>query len=315
MLLAIQLLVICWLQMTPSIGEGQQPSARQSTVPKNSATKKVAPTQSPSKKTLNVEDVTAMIQAGLSEDLIAAKIKKEGQVFDLTPDQMISLKKSGASDRLIKVMLDPSLDYEPPARPTEAPKATAPSQPPIETAPRVTGVSEPPRVDKDPIASTVPQQAGLYYLSNSSLLKIDLKTMASAKVAGRLGSVATLGIKSRKTNGYLIGPKAKSRVKETSPVFYVRLPEGLSIDEVVLVTMYVKSDRRELEVGSQGGIVGGKQGLRMEVMKPFDSKELAPQLYKISTSILGSGEYLFYLTGSGDSIKGIQGKGYDFGVE
>jgi hypothetical protein len=53
----------------------------------------------------------------------------------------------------------------------------------------------------------------------------------------------------------------------------------------------------------------------METMRPFENQELAPRLYKIATNILGRGEYLFYLVGSADTIKGIQGKGYDFGIE
>jgi len=146
-------------------------------------------------------------------------------------------------------------------------------------------------------------------------LRIDLKTMASSKVAGRLGHQLTLGIKSVKVNAYLIGPNAKTRMKDTSPVFYLRLPENYSIDEVILVSLYSKTDRRELEVSAMGGAVGAKQGLRMETMKPFDSQELAPRLYKIVTGIVGRGEYIFYLVGSADAMKGIQGKGYDFGVD
>lgn len=263
---------------------------------------------------LTVEQVVQLVQAGLSEDLVIAKIRKNGKAFNLSTEQLLQLKKSGASDNIIRLLMDPQ------AQPVAAPAPAAPAataQPPATkavTTPRITVVPEQPK-KQDTAASLVPEQAGLYYLNGPELIKIDLKTMASAKVAGRLGHHLTLGIKSIKTNAYLIGPSAKTRVKDTTPVFYVRLPESYSIDELVLVSLYAKPDRRELEVSAQKGAVGAKQGLRMEVIKPFETQELSPRLYKIATSIIGKGEYLFYLVGSADSIKGIQGKGYDFGVE
>jgi hypothetical protein len=36
-----------------------------------------------------------MLQAGLSEDLIVAKLRKENRVLDLSPEEMIKLKKLG----------------------------------------------------------------------------------------------------------------------------------------------------------------------------------------------------------------------------
>lgn len=256
---------------------------------------------------LSVDDIVALASAGISEDLIITKIKKNGKAFDLNTEQILQLKKAGVTNNVMKAMLDPGTD---PAAAAPAPAAVVPGA----VAPRVTAVPAKPK-EEDPVLSRLPAQAGMYCLRGGELVKIDLKTLASAKTAGRLGHTLTLGVKSVKTNAYLIGPSAKTRVQDTSPVFYVRLPEGTSIDEVALVSLYVKPDRRELEVSAKSGFVGSKQGLRMETMKPFESEELAPNVYKIATSILGRGEYLFYLVGSADQIKGIQGKGYDFSVQ
>ncbi len=218
----------------------------------------------------------------------------------------LSLKQAGISDRLLQFMIDPARAPQPAPPPGTPAPAPAPAPMPAPAAAPKNG---------DSIAEMIPQEPGMYYLRDSALVKMDLRTLASAKTAGRLGSIATLGIKSVKNNAYLIGPRAKTRLKETSPVFYARLPEGMSIDELVLVSLYVKEDRRELEVSARGGIVGSKQGLRMEVMKPIDTQELGSRLHKVTTRILGTGEYLFYIIGSADTIKGIQGKGYDFGVD
>lgn len=301
----------------------QTPAPAPAPVKKAAPAKKVAPAPAPAPvqqvkpqpiaNELTVEQVAQLVQVGLPEDMIIDKIKKNNRPFDLTTNQLLELKKAGASNNIIRLLMDPT------AQPVAAPAVVAPvapAPPAAETtpAPRVTPVPAQPK-QQDPVVSRVPEQAGMYYLNGSELLRIDLKTMASAKVAGRLGHQLSLGIKSIKTNAYLIGPSAKTRVKETSPTFYVRLAEGLSIDEVVLVSLYTKPDRRELEVSAQQGLVGAKQGLRMEVMKPIETQEVGPNLYKIATNILGKGEYLFYLVGSADTIKGIQGKGYDFGVE
>ena len=303
-----------------TIGYCQTPALAPAPVKKAAPAKKVAPVLAPApvQKTeskpvvneLTVEQVAQLVQVGLSEDMIIAKIRKNGKAFDLSTEQLLQLKRTGASDNIIRILMDPQ------ARLVVAPVApVTPALPAVEAVvPRVTPVPAQPKV-QDTAVSRVPEQAGVYYLNGTELLKIDLKTLASAKAAGRLGHIVTLGIKSVKTNAYLIGPGAKTRVKETSPSFYIRLAESFSIDEVVLVSLYAKPDRRELEVSAQQGLVGAKQGLRMEVMKPFESQEVGPRLYKIATNIIGKGEYLFYLVGSADTIKGIQGKGYDFGVE
>ncbi len=255
---------------------------------------------------LTNDSIIQLLKVGLGDDLIIAKIQKSKTNFDTSTSGLIALKQAGVSDRLLHIIMDPTSAPGAPAA-GAAPAAAGP-------APRNVEVPAQPKTG-DPVADSVPAESGLYYLRDSTIVRMDIRTLASAKVAGRIGHLATFGVKSVKNNAYLIGPSAKTRSKDTSPVFYARLPEGMSIDELVLVSLYVKSDRRELEVGAAGGIVGSKQGLRMEVMKPTESRELAPRFYKVATSILGRGEYLFYIIGSGDSIKGIQGKGYDFGID
>lgn len=282
-------------------------------------TPKITPVSAPAPKPaeLTVKNIIDFVEAGLSEDIIIAKIKKNNKAFDLSAEELLKLKGTKVSENVILLLMDPTA--QPKVAPPSPPLAASKPEPaPVTTlttmAPPIIAVPPQPK-KQDSVIAHVPEQAGMYYLNGTELVRVDLKTMASSKVAGRLGNKLTFGIKSVKTNAYLIGPSAKTRMKDTSPVFYLRLSENGNIDEVVLVSLYVKTDRRELEVSAVGGIVGSKQGLRMEVMKPFDSQELAPRLYKIVTSIIGRGEYLFYLVGSADAIKGVQGKGYDFGVD
>ncbi len=264
---------------------------------------------------LQNKDVLDMLKSGLSPDIVIAKIKASVCKFDTSTTTLTDMKKNAVPEAVIMAMvLAPAGGAPAPAAPPAGDPAPASGAQGATLAPRVTAVPAKPK-EEDPVLSRLPAQAGMYHLRETELVKVDVKTLASAKTAGRLGHALTLGVKSVKTNAYLIGPSAKTRVTDTSPIFYIRLPEGVSIDEIALAALFVKADRRELEVSAQSGFVGSKQGLRMESIRQFESEELAPGIYKIAPNILAKGEYLFYIVGSADAVKGIQGKGYDFGVQ
>jgi len=57
---------------------------------------------------MTVNDVIKLSKAGLSDDLIIQQIRKKGQRFDLSTDQLIQLKTAHISDRVIQVMIDPT---------------------------------------------------------------------------------------------------------------------------------------------------------------------------------------------------------------
>jgi hypothetical protein len=144
--------------------------------------------------------------------------------------------------------------------------------------------------------------------------EVEMHTLAQAKVGGRLGSALTYGIKSVKSKAYLQGAHS-SVIVSPSPAIIVELPKGETIDNYMLVAMDEKNDRRELEVASAGGIVGGKSGIRAEAIRRTSSKALGGNKYNVTTDTLKKGEYILYIVGSADSIKGIYGRGYDFTVE
>jgi hypothetical protein len=143
---------------------------------------------------------------------------------------------------------------------------------------------------------------------------VEMHTLAQAKVGGRLGSALTYGIKSVKSKAYLDGPHSAAIVSP-SPAISVELPKGETIDSYILVELDGKKDRRELEVASVGGIVGGKSGIRAEAIQRTSSQSLGANKFSLTTQTLKKGEYFIYVVGSADSIKGIYGRGYDFTVE
>jgi hypothetical protein len=228
---------------------------------------------------LTVEEVVKLFHAGLPEEVIVAKIKKNGKAFDLNEDELLELKKEGVTDTIVKFLLDPSLPYVPPA-PSKA--GSDPSR----------------HYPSDALASKVPPEPGLYYFSKDLPVAIEMKILLGQKIGGKKGSMIA----------YLIGSVARQNPKQG--VFYMRLPEGKSIEEVVLVALTKRSDRRELDLGHES-----KVEIKPEAVRPFETLEVGPHLFRITTASLPLGEYLFFLIGSGEPAQGNFGRGYDFGIQ
>src|SRR5258708_27850934 len=62
--------------------------------------------QNPARQ-LTADSVISMAQAGLSDDVIMARLRKEDRPMDLSTDDLIRLKKANVSDAVLKVMMDP----------------------------------------------------------------------------------------------------------------------------------------------------------------------------------------------------------------
>jgi hypothetical protein len=143
---------------------------------------------------------------------------------------------------------------------------------------------------------------------------VTIHTMGEAKVGGRIGHIATVGIKSTKVKAYLEGPRS-AVVCGSTPNIEIDLPKGTPIDNFLLVKLDTKNDRREIEVDAIGGIVGAKHGIRAEAIHHTHPTNLGGDRFKLETEVLQKGDYVIYVVGSADFQKGIYGKGYDFTVE
>ena len=242
---------------------------------------------------LTLEEVVNMTRAGFSEEIIVTRIKKNGKAFDLSTDELRDLKMDGVSDNVIKFLLDPSQPYIPPTPPTPgAPQASSKPSGPIKKYP------------EDRYANRLPADPGLYLFVAGAPVKVDLKVLLGAEQAKTL-------MKKGKTVGYLVGPDAKIRLKNSAPIFYVRLPDGKEIEELVLVSLSTKNGRREIALGAPGP----KQQLNAGDIQPYDPLEVATRVFRLTPAKLDAGEYLFLFMGSADPAKGIYGKGYDFGID
>jgi hypothetical protein len=144
---------------------------------------------------------------------------------------------------------------------------------------------------------------------------VEVRVIGEQKVGGRLGHVATLGIKSVKNKAYLQGQHA-TVITSRSPVIEIELPANENIDNYIVVEMDDKGDRREIEMGSVGGTVGEKVGIRADRIVRTSASPLGGRRFRITAvSPMKVGEYILYSVGSADFPHGVYGQGYDFSVQ
>ena len=208
--------------------------------------------------------VIAMMNKGLDDSIIVAKIKSSSWTFKLTDDDMLALRKSGVSAPVVAAMVDSSV---------------------LSTA-RVT-------IDNQPV---------------------QIDTLGQAKTAGRLLNNLTGDLTPLRENAFLEGPVAMNAASPM-PDITITLPRGDTIESYILVQMNPKGDRRELEVGSGGGVTSSRTGIGAHSIRPIrvvDRGDSSFQLVPLKP--LKPGEYMVYLIGSSDERNDIYGKGYAFSV-
>jgi hypothetical protein len=105
-----------------------------------------------------------------------------------------------------------------------------------------------------------------------------------------------------------------ARLRETQ--LHIQLPANDNIDNYIVVEMDDKGDRREIEMGSVGGTVGEKVGIRADRIVRTSATPVGGRHFKISpVKEMKKGEYILYSVGSADFPHGVYGQGYDFTVQ
>ena len=89
-----------------------------------------APAAAPAGGGLTVDGVISLVNAGISDDIILAKIQKSGQAFDLSTDDLVKLKKAKASDTVVKAMMSATAAPAPAAAPVATAMSAAPAAAP-----------------------------------------------------------------------------------------------------------------------------------------------------------------------------------------
>jgi hypothetical protein len=236
-----------------------------------------------------------MVQLGLSEDVIIAKIRAmsatgpDSVSFDTTTEGLKNLKAASVPDSVIKVMINP---------------APAPAT--------IIAGSAPTTMDP----GLPPPEIGVYWKNGVNFILIQGQALTNAKVGGKAGSFFTDGLRNQHWDATIDGPTSRNVVRERKPFFYFYVPDGNDASDYVLLKLNKKDNRREFQVGSFGGITGGKSGVQKDKEVPSRSEHVGIRMYRINLeSDLKPGEYAFFMgTGQSASMSGARGGNRSGGV-
>jgi hypothetical protein len=236
------------------------------------------------------QDVISMAQLGLSDDVIITKIRAasamggDNVAFDTSLDGLKALKAAKVSDAVIKVMINP-----------------APAPPAAIVA------SSSPAVAADP--NLPPPEVGVYWRDRARFVLIEGRAVTQTKVGGKAGSLFTDGMRNEHWDAYIEGPASKNVIKERQPEFYFYVPDGDDSSDFTLIQLNKKGDRREFQIGSFGGITGGKSGVKRDKEHEFKAEHVAIRTYRVTLNLsLKPGEYAFFMgTGMSSTMSGARG--------
>ncbi len=241
------------------------------------------------KKRFTNEDVISMVKLGLTEEVIVAKIRAMSAAgdaisFDTGVEGLKNLKANGVPDGVIKQMINPA------------------SAGPVVIA---TSSSTPMTVDPN----LPPPEVGVYWKDRANFVLLQGQALTNTKAGGKAGSFFTNGMRNQHWDATLAGPASKNVVRERHPMFYLYVPDGSDAADYVLIKLNKKSDHREFQVGSFGGITGGKSGVKKDKELGFKAEHVGIRMYKVMLEEdLKPGEYAFFMgTGQGATMAGARG--------
>jgi hypothetical protein len=260
----------------------------------------LSPTPNTQTKSMTVADVIKLSKAGLSDDLIIEQIKKKGQHFDLSTDQLVQLKSAPVSERVIQVMIDPTRD---PA-PSPALKQSAPSPVPARQTVQVKPQDSP--------SLGLPTEIGVYAKRKGEWIEV-LPEVVNWKTGGVVKNVASVGIVKGDKNGHVNGSTSRNRFA-SSIEFLIVVPEGVAITEYQLLRLHEHANGREFRAVT-GGIFHVSGGATRDLVE-FEGRKVASRTFAVGFPPGSSfGEYGFLPPGAfASSNEASSGKIYSFRV-
>lgn len=239
---------------------------------------------------LKNEDVVKMVAAGLSEQIIAAKVREAPRVhFQVEVDDLVALRKAGVTDRVVSAMLDRS-KQDSAATPDSA----------------TWNLSDP-------------------RLSVPDVLGVSLKTTEGTTPLRIIsGTVGTAGY-GPFVNTFMNYPGTRSpaRTRDRHPVLLVRRSSAPEVGRYFFAKL--DSDRtkevRSLKLGKfiRRKGPGGRFAPDGDWVIPFDISEESSGVWRVTAKTdLEPGEYGWYVNLQSDASQGVSGQGggvFDFGVD
>jgi len=238
-------------------------------------------------KRLENADVISMVQMGLAEEVIVAKIRAMSAAdpgslsFDTGIDGLKTLKTAHVPDGVIRVMINP--------------------------AAQATVVTQAVPMTLDP--NLPPPEVGVYWRDESRFVLIEGQMLSNAKVGGKAGSMFSYGLRGMHWDATLKGPTSSHIIRDHRPVFYFYVPDGSSSSDYVLLKLTKKGDRREFQVGTMAGkFGGGKAGLKSEKQISFEAEHVGIRTYKVTLQQdLNPGEFAFFMA-TGQQLNGTNNR-------
>jgi hypothetical protein len=277
--------------------------------------------RAPHQESLTTDGVLAMVKAGVSDDVIVARLRKEEKPMDLSPNDIIRLKEAKVSDIVLKVMLDPKADvtaHVATTAPVPTPTFTgASAAQPSAATPALANAPT-----GDPNDPTSPHDSGIYLYGKDrqgqpKMIVLERASIQGAKSGGFFTSAMTYGVVKAKTRAQIPGAHASIRSSESAPVFYFYFENkqaGLgktyfgmnnvsNPNQFVLLKLEVKKSNRETVIGKYSAW-GSSSGTDSGASMPFKSERIRDGLYKVTVDSLPGGEYCFYASSGGTTAAG-----------
>jgi len=151
-----------------------------------------------------------------------------------------------------------------------------------------------------------PPEVGVYWKNVNAFERIEGQAISQTKVGGKAGSMFTYGMRNEHWDAFLNGPQSKNIIQDRLPVFYIYVPDGGSASDFVLIILEKKGDRREFQIGSFGGVTGGKSGVKRDKEIAFTAEHAGIRTYKLKLDAsMKPGEYAFFMgTGQSSTMAG-----------
>lgn len=246
-------------------------------------------------ETLRNADVVALLDAGLGEEAVIAKIETSEGDYQIDTQTLLALRGQGVPSSVIASML-------------KVANGTV-------------------KFDDASPNPKVPHSPGFYILDDSAapqrMFKIDPIASTQTKTGGIIGYALTGGIASASLKAVLPGATAQRQTTNRRPTFFVFFdPPGanqsaifstgfgnavITPNELSLVDLMEKKERREARVGSLN-IAGSKTGVMDKDQIAFSYEQIVPYVYKITPDRdLAPGEYGFLFALVGGAGPGLSG--------
>lgn len=247
---------------------------------------------SPSGEPLTDDSIVKFVKIGFSDQTIIAMISNRPGKYALGTDDIVALKKSGVSEKVITAMLNKASSGPPP----EAVSPTGGTQSSGEAA-----TTNQDKATEEPPLPSIPQEAGLYApMAEGGWRHIAGRPTSFVRTGSLLASGLTAGIHARRVNTQIAGERAYVTVTGPTPTFYYRVGQT-GADQVVpgtlnliLTQMTVHPGRRQFEVDANG-VLRSSEGISVRHQTNFDAQEVEPGLYRLRPDPLKPGQYAFFL--------------------